>query len=453
VYELDKIYVPFSIRYKMMSYSSRWTGMKLERIVTKIGLILFIMGLLVIGITLLTPVEKWIERRVILDGKGDIRILHHYEKFLTYNFTIDPQLYRNLSIKLWVYSKFPKNVSLISNDLRVRLHDITQYESKLPITPLELRKGIKFEINNIWSSNITSELVPLKIITPLLWRDYSVKHIDLTDALCSEVRNLIREKGLKIQGFTLYRYNLTIFGEAFENSGRKFNLLILDEGNYTRYFKGLKFKAYWSGTNSSSYAFVVYNYSIFSRKVYFVFELSKELNIEKEHLMIVVPRDYRFTTKIIRFFHKTPQAVGNITIACILREEEDRKFNFYLFKGSELYFSGKGKSYYEINMSIPLSESTSKFNLIVEKNIPEEIRVSFKTTKSWYIVPKYEILLKVFANYSRIILEDKTSYYIALLWEEKVKKPLDELLSVGEIIIILGAFLLLVGRSMRKSKS
>jgi len=227
VYELDKIYVPFSIRYKMMSYSSRWTGMKLERMVTKIGLILFIMGLLVIGITLLTPIEKWIERRVILDGKGDIRILHHYEKFLTYNFTIDPQLYRNLSIELWIYSKFPKNVSLISNGLRVRLHDITQYESKLPITPLELRKGIKFEINNIWSSNITSELVPLKIITPLPWRDYSVESIDLVDILCNEVWNLIREKSLKIQGFTPYLNNLTIFGEAFENSGRKFNLLNL----------------------------------------------------------------------------------------------------------------------------------------------------------------------------------------------------------------------------------
>ena len=86
--------------------------MKLERIITKIGLVLFITGLLVVNTTLLAPIEKWTKRKVILDEKIDVRILHHYEKFLTYNFTINPQLYRNLSIKLWIYSRFPKNISL-----------------------------------------------------------------------------------------------------------------------------------------------------------------------------------------------------------------------------------------------------------------------------------------------------------------------------------------------------
>ena len=64
--------------------------MKLERIITKIGLVLFITGLLVISTTLLAPIEKWTKRKVILDEKIDARILHHYEKLLTYNFTVNP---------------------------------------------------------------------------------------------------------------------------------------------------------------------------------------------------------------------------------------------------------------------------------------------------------------------------------------------------------------------------
>ena len=427
--------------------------MKLERIITKIGLVLFITGLLVISTTLLAPIEKWTRRKVILDEKIDARILHHYEKLLTYNFTINPQLYRNLSIKLWIYSRFPKNISLTGSSLRVQLHDVTQYESSFSITPLELRKGIKFEISNIWSSNITSKLIPLKIITLLPRESYSVECIDLADALCNKVWNLIEKKGLRIQGFSPRFNNLTIFGEAYENSGRKFNLLILDERNYMYYLKGSKFKAYWSGTNSSSYTFIAHYYPTLSWKVYFIFELSKKPNIEKEYLTIVVPRNHRFTSKVIRFFHETPQAVDNITITCILREKRNRKFNFYLFKGPKLYFSGEGKSYYEINMSIPLPESTSKFNLIVEKKTPEEVEVLLKVTKSWYSVPKYEILLKVYANYYRILLEDKVSYHVALIWEEKVKKPLDELLSAGETIIILGVFLLLPRLLMRKPNS
>jgi len=237
-----------------------------------------------------------------------------------------------------------------------------------------------------------------------------------------------------------------------KKSGHRFNLYILDEGNYTCYFKGLNFKAYWSGVNASSHKFTIYDYPFSLSKVYFVFELLKEFNIERERFTIIVPKENRFVNKAVKFFNKTPQAIDNITIMCILREEKNQKFSFYLFRGSELYFSGEGKSYYEINMSIPPWESASSFNLIIEKDVSEKVKISIDIIKSWYKTLSYEILLKIFANYSRIIVDDLVDYRITLLWEEKVRKPLNKLLMIGGTITILGVCSLFVSYLMKRNK-
>ena len=132
----------------------------------------------------------------------------------------------------------------------------------------------------------------------------------------------MREKGVKVSSYSFKIRNLTIFGEAVEKKGRKFNLYILDKKGYSNYFYKQPFKAYYKGINSSSYSFTIRNYNINeNNEVILVFERipSKTSQItEKDALTITVPKECSFVDKTIKFFQKPPEAENDIVLTFIL---------------------------------------------------------------------------------------------------------------------------------------
>ena len=117
---------------------------------------LLVIGLIIIGIVLTSPIiEVWVPKSIVLDEGYLSTIVFKHKKLLVYDFTVPPQKYRNLSIELWIDSRFSVDVVLVGGNISLYLQDITKYKARIPVTPLVLQKRIKFEIINRLSCNVS----------------------------------------------------------------------------------------------------------------------------------------------------------------------------------------------------------------------------------------------------------------------------------------------------------